>query len=41
VPPAVPILPMMWRMTSLELTPGAKSPSTCILMFLLRLVIKH
>lgn len=41
VPPAVPILPMTWRMTSLELTPGASSPSTCILMFLLLLVMRH
>ena len=28
VPPSVPILPMMARMTSLAVTPGGSSPST-------------
>jgi hypothetical protein len=40
VPPAVPICPIAWRMMSLELTPGASSPSIWIRMFLLRFVIK-
>ena len=41
VPPAVPILPMTYRMMSLLLTPGASCPSTCTLIFLLRLVTRH
>ncbi len=41
VPPAVPILPMAWRIMSLSLTPWASSPSTCIRMFLLRRVMRH
>mmetsp|Transcript_35112 Transcript_35112/g.68835 ORF Transcript_35112/g.68835 Transcript_35112/m.68835 type:complete len:338 (-) Transcript_35112:692-1705(-) len=36
VPPAVPMTPMMCRMTSLEVTPGASLPDTSIFMFLAR-----
>ena len=41
VPPAVPMTPIVCRMISLLLTPGASLPSTCIRMFLLRLVRRH
>mmetsp|Transcript_63960 Transcript_63960/g.169298 ORF Transcript_63960/g.169298 Transcript_63960/m.169298 type:complete len:255 (-) Transcript_63960:499-1263(-) len=34
VPPAVPIRPMMWRITSFEVTPSGKAPDTSTLMFL-------
>ena len=34
VPPAVPILPIMARITSLAVTPGPSSPSTVMRMFL-------
>ncbi len=33
VPPAVPMVPMMARITSLAVTPKASSPSTVIRMF--------
>jgi len=39
VPPAVPMTPIVCRIISLLLTPGDKTPSTCILIFLLRFVI--
>mmetsp|Transcript_73826 Transcript_73826/g.210582 ORF Transcript_73826/g.210582 Transcript_73826/m.210582 type:complete len:298 (+) Transcript_73826:1139-2032(+) len=34
VPPAVPMMPQTWSTRSLEVTPGASSPSTRISMFL-------
>jgi hypothetical protein len=33
IPPPVPILPMIARMTSLAVTPSCKSPSTVIAIF--------
>ena len=33
VPPAVPITPITWSMTSLDVTPGARSPSIWTRMF--------
>ena len=40
VPPAVPITPMMCSTTSLAVTPGPSSPSTCTRMFFILLATR-